>query len=107
MIEEKTIHTVVEAVKHIIQDEHAYNFEVYAVDDREYIPRMERIADSIADFFFESGVPRSRCRHTRNELLEYARQLYVAEWMKPDPYFQSDHPPRAEDAIATFNSHLI
>ena len=84
------------AAKRIMESESRHNFEVYAIDDSEHIPRMERMAVAVAEALSEQGLPPSKCDACRDDLIEYARQLYIAEWMRPQPGDQI--PPEEKDA---------
>ena len=104
MIDDITVQHVVLAAKKIIESENRHNFDIYAVDDSEHIPRMARIADAVRDFFEALGVPPERSDAIANDLLDYARQVYVDEWMRPQS--EEESPPRKEDAIRSFNKYL-
>ena len=104
MIDDVTVKHLFLAAKRIIKSESRHNFEVYAIDDSEHIPRMARIADAVRDFLAELGVTPERGDTIANDLLDYARQLYVAEWMLPQPGDES--PPLEEEAIQSFNNYL-
>ena len=104
MMDENIIDNVALAAKQIIEVESRHNFEVYAIDDSEHIPRMARIADAVRDFFVALGVPPSRSEEIADDLLDYARQLYIAEWMRPEP--QDEEPPLKKEAIESFNKYL-
>ncbi len=104
MIDDTSIENVMLAAKRMMQFESRHNFGVYAIDDREHIPRMERMADAVWDALSERGLAPALCDACRDDLIEYARQLYVTEWMRPLP--GDDTPPVEEDAIMEFNKHL-
>lgn len=106
MLDGRMIEDVALAAKRIMQAEYRHNFEVHPVDDSEHVPRMARIADSVRDALLELGVSELRCNQVRDGLLQYARELYIAEWMEPQPGDDEDNPPREEDAIDAFNSFL-
>ncbi len=106
MIDEKIIQNVVLVAERIMNAESRHDFEVYAIDDSEHIPRMARMADAVRDFLVGLGVPSGRCDQIEGDLLEHARWLYVAEWMRPQPGEDEEDPPREEDGIRSFNKHL-
>ncbi len=104
MIKETVIQNMMLVAKQTIESESRHNFDVYAIDDSEHIPRMERIAAAVADAMSKQGLPPAECEACRDDLIEYARRLYVAEWMRPQP--GDKMPPREEDAVQQFNDHL-
>ena len=104
MIDEGTVRNTLLAAKRIMESESRHNFEVHAIDDGEHIPRMERVADAVRQVFTELDLPSQRCDAIHAGLIEHARQLYIAEWMRPQPGDES--PPLKEDAIRAFDKHL-
>ena len=104
MINDKTIQFVTLAAKRIIESEHRDNFVAHAVDDSEHIPRMARIAETIQDFLSNLGASSECCAATAESLLDHARQLYVAEWMRP--LADDENLPLEKDAIQSFNKYL-
>ncbi|MFH1740889.1 MAG: hypothetical protein ABIH23_17935 [bacterium] len=85
MTDDDTIQNVTLAAKHIMEVESRHNFDIYAIDDSEHIPRMARIADAVRDFLMGLGVASGRCDQIQIDLVEHARRLYLAEWMRPQP----------------------
>lgn len=104
MIDDTTIQNMILMAKRIADVESRHNFDVYAIDDSEHIPRMERIADAVCDLLSELGCAPERCAAARNELIEHARQTYVAVWMQPLP--GDDTAPVETDGIQAFDKHL-
>lgn len=104
MINDDTVQNVMLAAKRIMESESQHSFEVYAIDDSEHIPRMARIADAVRDLLVELGAPPKRCDAIADDLLDHARQLYVAEWMRPQP--GDENPPLEEEAIRSFSKYL-
>ena len=104
MVDESTLKNIMTVGKRIIESENRHNFEVDAIDDSEHIPRMARIADAVQDFIIELGATSEQSGKNAKDLLDYARHLYVAEWMRPQA--GDDSPPIEEDAIKSFNSYL-
>ena len=104
MTNDITIEHLVLTVKRIIESEALHNFEVFAIDDSEHIPRMERIADAVRDSLSKLGIPADQIEAVANDLLDYARQLYVNEWMRPQP--GDNYEPIEEEAIRSFNKYV-
>lgn len=104
MINDKTIQFVTLAAKRIMESEHRHNFVAHAVDDSEHIPRMARIADAIQDVLSDLGASSECCAATADCLVDYARELYVAEWMRP--LAGDENLPLEKDAIQSFNEYL-
>ena len=104
MIDDTSIENVILAAKRMMESESRHNFDVYAIDDSEHIPRMERMADAVWDALSERGFAPEQCDACRDDLIEHARQLYVTEWMQPLPGDESS--PVEEDGIREFNKHL-
>ena len=104
MIDKTAIQNIVLAAKRIIDAESRHNFDVYTIDDSEHIPRTERMADAVRELLSELGCAPDRYDTARDELIEHARQIYVAEWMRP--LSGDETPPVEADGIQAFNKHL-
>ncbi len=103
-MEDSAIQDMMFTAKRIIEAESRHNFDVYAIDDSEHIPRMERLATSVREALFERGLAPEPCDASCDDLIEYARQLYLAEWMRPLP--GDETLLFKKDAIRDFNQHL-
>jgi len=104
MIDDAAIQIVLLTAKRIIESESKYNAEECTIDDSEHIPRLKRIAEAARGVLSEFGLDAKKCDAIHDELVEYARRLYVAVWMQPLP--EDDSPPAEEDAIRQFNHYL-
>ncbi len=104
MIDNNTVQKITLIARRIIESESRHNFDTYAIDDGEHIPRMKRIANAAKVVSIELGLASDRCDAIRDDLIEYARQLYVAEWMRPQP--GDETPAVKEEAIQQFNLYL-
>jgi len=104
MIDNAAIQNVLQSAKRIMESEYQYYFDEFTIDDSEHIPRMKRIAEAVRGLLSEFGLDAKKCDAIHDELIEYARRLYVAVWMQPLP--EDDIPPAEEDAIRQFNHYL-
>ena len=100
-----TITKIVLATKRIIKSETLHNFEKFAIDDSEHIPRMARIAHAVQESLSEFGTPMEQSEAVANSLLDYARKLYVDEWMRP--HQGEEYHPIEEEAVQSFNKYLM
>ena len=100
-----TITKIVLTTKRIIESETLHNFEEFAIDDSEHIPRMARIAYAVQESLSELGTPLEQSEAVANSLLDYARKLYVDEWMRP--HQGEEYHPIEEEAVQSFNKYLM
>ena len=98
-------HAVLTA-KRIIESESRHNFDVYAVDDSEHIPRMARIADAACEVLAQLGVSPDECSRARSDLIDHARRLYVTEWMRAEPDEDPLPAEEQEQAVRSFGRYL-
>lgn len=106
-VNDESIRIVQMVAERIIETEHVF-FVVNTLDNSEHVPRVGRIARSVADFLRQQNVNRRKCEDVAKDLVDYGRRLFVHEWMFPslDIDFPDDEEPREEDAVKEFNRIL-
>src|SRR5688572_11663990 len=95
--------TLIDTAMQIIKDETAF-FVKESIDDSEHIPRIIRIAESAGKLLSVSGMSKINTDGNIERIIQFGRQLFVDEWMKP--FDGESEPPCEEDAIAEFNRYL-
>jgi len=75
-----------------------------ALDNGEHIPRIVRIAQSAGKLLSMNGMNEQDIGLNIERIIQYGRQLFIKEWMKPFP--GEDEPPCEEEAIEAFNRYL-
>lgn len=104
---DESIRIVQMVAERIIETEHEF-FVANTLDNSEHIPRIGRIARSVADFLQQQNVNRRKFEDVAEDLVDYGRRLFVHEWMFPslDSDILDDEEPREEDAVKEFNRIL-
>jgi hypothetical protein len=95
--------TIIDTAMQIIRDEHAF-FVKEGNDNSEHIPQIIRIAESAGKLLSVSGMNKEELNGNINRIIQFGRQLFVDEWMRP--LDGDSEPPREQDAIDEFNRHL-
>jgi len=84
----------------VIQREHEF-FISYALDNGEHIPRIGRIAESVAGVLKASGHPEEEASALRDRLVGFGKELFLDEWM---PSLEDDEDP---DAVLEYASRVF
>jgi len=95
--------TILDTAMQIIQDEHHF-FIHDGIDNDEHIPRIIRIAQSAGKIFLIGGMAQSDVEANVERIIQYGRQLFIEEWMKPFP--GDVEPPEEDEAIEEFDRYL-
>ena len=95
--------SVLDTAMQIIQDEH-HVFVEDGIDNDEHIPRIIRIARSAGKLLLINGMAKRDVDANIERIINYGRQLFIEEWMKPFP--GDDEPPLEEEAIEEFDKYL-
>jgi len=90
--------------KALVHAEHIFSCQRF-IDNSEHVPRMVHLASAAAAFLKKEGASADESNRFREQLIDYARELFVAEWMTPLEG-DEERPPKEKDAIACFDSHL-
>ena len=104
---DESIPIVQMVAERIIETEHVF-FVDNTLDNSEHVPKIGRIARSVADCLRQQNVNRLKCEDVADYLVDFGRRLFVHEWMFPslDVDFPDDEEPREEDAVKEFNQIL-
>ena len=95
--------TLIDTAMQIIKDENTF-FVKEGIANSEHIPRIIRIAESAGKLLSVSGMSKIDADGNIERIIQFGRQLFVDEWMKP--FDGESEPPCEEDAIDEFNLYL-
>jgi hypothetical protein len=102
-VDKTSIAVAIATGRQIIRDEHAFYVKKRG-DDSKYIPRIERIAESVRRVLSQEGAASSEANQAKRDLIDVGRALFVEEWL--ETIENEDEKSSEEEAVAAFNSYL-